>query len=48
MVGPTWTRVHLTLGSDCLPAIVPGDYLAPFHASLFAHAYLMSNDTGLY
>ena len=24
MVGPTWTRVRLTLGSDCLPALSQG------------------------
>ena len=24
MVGPTWTRVHLTLGSDCLLALFQG------------------------
>ena len=24
MVGPTWTRVRLTLGSDCLPALFQG------------------------
>ena len=34
MVGPTWTRVRLTLGSDCLPVIVPGDYLASLSYSM--------------
>ena len=24
MVGPTWTRVRLTLGSDCFPALFQG------------------------
>ena len=31
MVGPTWTRVRFTLGSDCLPALSQGT------ASLLPH-----------
>ena len=27
MVGPTWTRVRSTLGSDCLPALSQGTAL---------------------
>ena len=27
MVGPTWTRVRLTLGLDCLPALFQGTAL---------------------
>ena len=27
MVGPTWTRVRLTLGSDCLPTLSQGTIL---------------------
>ena len=41
MVGPTWTRVRLTLGSDCLPALFQGTFL-PF-PSLFARACSMSD-----
>ena len=28
MVGPTWTRVRLTLGSDCFPALFQGTALS--------------------
>ena len=41
MVGPTWTRVCFTLGSDCLPALFQGTVL-PLPL-LFAHACLMSD-----
>ena len=34
MVGPTWMRVCLTLGSERLPVIVPGDYLASLSYSM--------------
>ena len=34
MVGPTWRRVRLTLGSDCLPVVVPGDHLASLSYSM--------------
>ena len=52
MVGPTWTRVRLTLGLGCLPVIVLGDCLASFslsfYAFLFARTCPMFNDIGLY
>ena len=41
MVGPTWTRVHFTLGSNCLPALFQGT-ISPLPL-LFARACLMSN-----
>ena len=41
MVGPTWTRVHLTLGSDCLPALFQGIIL--LLPSFFARACSMSD-----
>ena len=41
MVGPTWTRVRLTLGSDCLPTLSQGTIsLLP---SLCARACSMSD-----
>ena len=33
MVGPTWTRVRLTLGSDCFPALFQGTALSLPRAS---------------
>ena len=33
MVDPTWTRVHLTLGSDCLPTLCQGTALPLSHVS---------------
>ena len=41
MVGPTWTRVRLTLGSDCLPALFQGTVL--LLPSLFARACSISD-----
>ena len=41
MVGPTWMRVHLTVGSDCLPALSQGTVL--LLPSLSARACLMSD-----
>ena len=41
MVGPTWTRVRLILGLDCLPVLFQGTIL-PL-PSLFACACLMSD-----
>ena len=41
MVGPTWTRVRLILGSDCLPALFQRT-VSPL-PSLFARACLMSD-----
>ena len=37
MVGPTWTRVHLTLGSDCLPALFQGTALLLSRVSCTAY-----------
>ena len=37
MVGPTWMRVHLTLGSDCLPALSQGTALLLSHVSWTAY-----------
>ena len=37
MVGPTWTRVHLTLGSDCLPTLSQGTTLLLPHVSWTAY-----------
>ena len=54
MVGPTWTRVHFALGSDCLPALFQGTIssLPPTLCLLCcsrAHVRcLMSDDPGLY
>ena len=36
MVGPTWTRVHSALGSDCLPVLSQGT------ASLLPHVFRFS------
>ena len=51
MVGPTWTRVRFTLGSDYLPTLVQGTGLPLLPLSmlysLFAHTCPMSDDTGL-
>ena len=34
MVGPTWTRVHFTLGSDYLPALSQGTALLRLNCGL--------------
>ena len=42
MVGPTWTRVHFTLGLDCLPALSQGTAsLLPcvFESAYCSHAH---------
>ena len=41
MVGPTWTRVRFTLGSDCLPTLFQGT-ISPLPL-LFVRACSMSN-----
>ena len=52
MVGPTWPRVHSTLGSDCLPALSQGTALLRLDCGLTARylhccrAYPMSRDWG--
>ena len=43
MVGPTWARVHLTLGSDCLPQVVSGDCLAFLLYASFIVRLCLSN-----
>ena len=37
MVGPTWTRVRLTLGLDCLPVLPQGTALLLSHISWTAY-----------
>ena len=52
MVGPTWTRVRSTLGSDCLPALSQGTASFRLDCGLtirYLHcrrAYPMSRDWG--
>ena len=42
MVGPTWTRVHFILGSDCLPTLFQGTILPlPLLPLLFARTCSM-------
>ena len=49
MVGPTWTRVHFVLGSDCSPTLFQGTIL-PLSPPLcfFVVCTCMSDDLGLY
>ena len=37
MVGSTWTRVHLTLGLDCLPSLSQGTPLLLSHVSCYIY-----------
>ena len=51
MVGPTWTRVRLILGSDCLPTLFQGTAL-PLPLTLcllllFACTYPLSDGCGV-
>ena len=41
MVGPTWTRVHLTLGSDYLPVLSQGTALPLLLAPCLLHCLLV-------
>ena len=41
MVGPTWMRVRLTLGSDCLPVLVQGTVLLLSHTLCHLCSLLM-------
>ena len=54
MMGPTWTRVRLILGSDCFPALFQGTVLPLSLTLCFLHCLrtharcLMSMILGLY
>ena len=41
MVGPTWTRVRLTLGLDCLPTLFQGTASLGLHTLCFLHCPLV-------
>ena len=41
MVGPTWTRVHFTLGLDCFPSLFQGTALLCFPTLCLSHWSLM-------